>query len=341
MRTKHRMVLVSLLFIAFTTCSYAAHHNAIHVIVNGSQPLQGIPVAPWLAGDRANETGMSSGFVKASAPGLGYENPAGSGLPRVISKVKPAACPVASVCAAAPPKPCILPKRECGQWELSVQAYFARVRGKVSWPNHPTVDFNDDLGLDSHKTFFEYSARYQFRPRWAIIYSIMPIEMEANYVHPLFPGMAFKSKWENVYQRVGLLFEPIRTCSGAISIYNAWVFNEQKLTMHTGSHCQAYSTMKIDRTRNMVMSGIEIERCITTKCNGGSLSCDNRVGIAYLDGVFGLDVQTGLRYSIPLNCGRWGYAKGGYRLIDFKEDRIDYRIDTYLTGWFVELGLVF
>ncbi len=341
MRIKHRIVLFSLLFIAFITCSHAAHHNAIHVIVNGSQSFQSLLPTSSLADAATDNAGMPSGFVKASAPSFGNEALASAGMPRAISKVKAAACPVTSVCATAPPKPCILPKRECGQWELSVQAYFAKVKGKVSWPNHPTLDFNDDLALDSRKTFFEYSARYQFRPRWAIIYSIMPIEMEANYVHPLYPGMAFKSKWENVYQRVGLLFEPIRTCSGAISIYNAWVFNEQKLTMHSGSHCQAYSIMKIDRTRNMVMSGIEIERCITTKCNGGSLSCDNRVGIAYLDGMFGLDVQTGLRYSIPLNCGRWGYAKGGYRLIDFKEDRIDYRIDTYLTGWFVEFGLVF
>jgi len=321
----------------------AAGRSSIKVIINPEKTVGETPSAYWPANGNSSDPEFYPQVVQAAAP-AGYSPFSGvsfSTVPRPITKVKQPACSPALVCGPAPLKPCILPKRECGQWELSVQAFFARVRGKVSWPYHPTVDFNDDLGLDSHKAFFEYAARYQFRPRWAIIYSIMPIEMEANYIHPLFPGMVFKSKWETVYQRVGLLFEPIRTCSGAISIYNAWVFNPQQLTLHSGGHCRAYSTMKIDRTRNMVMSGIEIERCITTKCNGGSLSCDNRVGIAYLDGTFGLDVQTGLRYSVPLNCGRWGYAKGGYRLLDFKEDRVDYRIDTYLTGWFVELGLAF
>lgn len=341
MRIKHHMILLCLLFIAAISNGYATDQSFIHVVVNQNNVPPSINVDHRPRHDY-HATELFPRFLQASTVSgpLPYST-AFVSVPRTVSKVKPAVCSTAAVCTSPVTKPCILPKRECGQWELSVQAFFARVRGKVSWPNHPTLDFNDDLGLDSHKTFFEYSARYQFRPRWALIYSIMPIEVEANYVHPLFPGMAFKSKWESVYQRVGLLFEPIRTCSGAISIYSAWVFNEHKLTMYSGNHCAAYSTTKIDRTRNMVMSGIEIERCITTKCNGGSLSCDNRVGIAYLDGVFGLDVQTGLRYSIPLNCGRWGYAKGGYRLLDFKEDRVDYRIDTYLTGWFVELGLVF
>ncbi len=342
MRIKHHMLLLCLVFIALYNTAGASKNSFINVIVNQHSPHQE-PKLAYSSYESNSDPDLYPRLLKATALS-GYAHPYATstpGSPKTICKVKAPTCTPLGVCAPPIKKPCILPGRECGQWELAVQAFFARVRGRVSWPYHPTIDFNDDLGLDSHKTLFEYSARYQFRPRWAIIYSIMPIEMEANYINPRFPGMTFKSKWENIYQRVGLLFEPIKSCSGSIAIYNAWVFNEQKLTTHTGSHCVASRTTKIDRTRNMVMSGIEIQRCITTKCNGGSLSCDTRVGIAYLDGTFGLDVQTGLRYSIPMNCGRWGYARGGYRLLDFKEDRVDYRIDTYLDGWFVELGLVF
>ena len=39
-----------------------------------------------------------------------------------------------------------------------------------------------------------------------------------------------------------------------------------------------------------------------------------------------------MQFSVPMNSGRWGYAKGGYRFINFKEDRTDLRLDTYLEG---------
>ena len=75
---------------------------------------------------------------------------------------------------------------------------------------------------------------------------------------------------------------------------------------------------------------------------GGPCLCDNRVGLGYLDGTFALDLQVGLAGdSVPMNAGRWGYAKGGYRLINFTEDRSDLRLDTYLEGAFVEAGLIF
>ncbi len=76
-------------------------------------------------------------------------------------------------------------------------------------------------------------------------------------------------------------------------------------------------------------------------CNGATLSCDTKVGLGFLDGTFGLDVQTGLQFSVPMNSGRWGYAKGGYRLINFTEDRNDLRLDALFEGGFAELGMIF
>jgi hypothetical protein len=44
---------------------------------------------------------------------------------------------------------------------------------------------------------------------------------------------------------------------------------------------------------------------------------------------------------VPMNCGRWGFARGGYRLINFTENRNDLRLDIGLEGGFVEGGLIF
>ncbi|MEI8181639.1 MAG: hypothetical protein WCG29_02935 [Desulfomonile sp.] len=339
MRKNPFIVLVCLLFIA------------IHCSVGCAGPRGFIKITIDDNTVRTNTSGAISlqqpaniplSFKQASAPGFpGQPRPMASAFQKPIVKCKTPEHEVGPACVVDTGPPCILPHRNCGQWELSVQAFFARIGGKVSWPYHPVIDFNDDLGLDCHKTVFEYSARYQFRPRWSIIYSIMPIELEAHYRPPMFPGFMFTSKWQSVYQRLGLMYEPIRTCSGAISVYSSWVLNDTKLCMDNGSLCGPNTAISIQRTRNMVMSGIEFQKCIRTMCNGGSLSCDNRAGVAYLDGAPGIDVQTGLQYSVPLNCGRYGYAKGGYRLINFWEDRNDRKIETFLNGWFAEMGLVF
>jgi len=206
---------------------------------------------------------------------------------------------------------------------------------------HPDLDFNDGLGLPSHKWLMEYSVRHQFRPHWSCFYSIMPIEMDETFQHPSFPGIVLRTKWEHVYQRVGIMYQPIVTCNASVSIYGTWLFMDQKFRLNSGSHCPTRSTTTVDRTRHMIMSGIEFQKCIRTLCNGGTLSCDSKVGLGYLDGTFGLDVQAGFRFSVPMNCGRWGYARGGYRLIDFREDRTDLRMDHTLEGWFGELGLIF
>ncbi len=286
-------------------------------------------------------------YIQASAPpvALGASNYLRTSGPKQIRKCSGPVCEPAPVCAPTPP--CILPRRLCGQWEFGVQVFFARVKGAAKWPIygqaviHPSMDFNDPLGLPAHATLLEYSGAYQFRPNWSLFYSIMPIELEAHYTLDYFPGIVFKSKWQSVYQRVGLAYTAINTCNATVRVWGSWLFNENRLLMNSGSHCPQNRQVTLDRTRNMVMAGLDFQKCIRTMCNGSTLSCDNRVGIGFLDGTFGLDVQAGLRYSVPMNCGRWGYARGGYRLISFRENRSDLQLDTNLEGWFVEMGMIF
>jgi len=212
-----------------------------------------------------------------------------------------------------------------------------------------TISLDNDLGLDEHHVLWEYSGKCQFRPSWAFFYSIMPIHMDATHIaehtlyigHLVIPaGTSMKTNWDFVYQKVGLLYQPVFNCSSVVSIRAGWLFNDQKLTIGGGA-CPFNRCATVDRTRNMVFSGIEVERCIRTMCNGGTLSCDSLVDLGWLDNTFVVDVQAGLRYSVPLNCSRWGYAKGGYRYLNFDEDRNNLRWDTHLEGWFAEMGLIF
>ena len=110
---------------------------------------------------------------------------------------------------------------------------------------------------------------------------------------------------------MGIMYQPIVTCNASVSVFGAWLFMDQQFTLNAGSHCPMTGTTTVDRKRHMAMSGIEVQKCVRTLCNGGTLSCDTRVGMGYLDGTYGLDVQSGFRFSVPMNCGRWGYARGG------------------------------
>ncbi len=254
-----------------------------------------------------------------------------------------------------PPLPgCILPKRLPGQFELGTQVFWAKTRGVVRWPATvmgmatSDADPHSDLGLPIHNVFLEYSGKFQFRPTWAVFYSIMPIQLEGNATTPrtiyygglFYPaGSRVNTKWDFVYQKVALLYQPILTCNASLSIYAGWMFNDQKLSLKSGVCGGQCCTL--NRTRNTVVTGAELQKCIKTMCNGATLSCDSRADLTFVDDTFGYDVQAGLRFSVPMGANRWGYAKGGYRLLNLNEDRNDLRLDLSMEGGFVEGGLLF
>lgn len=252
------------------------------------------------------------------------------------------------------PKRCFLPTRRCGQFEAGVQVFFARVKGTIrsgeSVFGFPAsdVDFNDDFDIPAHQVFLEYSAEFQIRPTWGLFYSAMPIELEGSKIldRSIFYGQQFlpagtpvHMKWNFFYQKVGILYQPILTCNAAVSLFGGWVFNDQKVNVYSGV-CEGRCST-VTRTRNMATTGMDFQKCLTTLCNGSALSCDNQVWLSFLDGTFILDVQTGVRFSVPMGFNRWGYAEVGYRYLSFEENRNDLRMDTLLEGGFVEAGIIF
>lgn len=347
-------LLVCLVFIVLCSFAASANNNFIQVNIDpyGSSVIDDrlSGVDPYGA-DLPTPQGLLTNAVGSSPPELVQ---AGYGS-RPVTKVKsPALCPPGVNCAPAPDPVCILPKRLPRQWELSAQAFYARVRGTVQWPGvvgglySTQLDFNNDLGIPAHAWLWQFSAYYQLTPSWSVFYTIMPTKLSSVFTTTrsiafgslIIPaGTQFYSQWDNYYQTVGLQYAAINSCNARVSVFGAWFPNVQKVSLTTGV-CGG-TCCNMNRTRNMVLTGLEFQKCIDNKCNGGALSCDTRAGVAWLDGTWGFDVQAGLRYAVPMGNNRWGYAKGGYRIINLYEDRHDLQLDSSLNGAFAELGIVF
>ncbi len=281
--------------------------------------------------------------------------------PYGITKIKPVfALPY------GPGPVCILPAPLPGQWEIGAQVFFARVTGKVQWPRYSTTyygyagqsgddwlaaDFSDSLMLPKHAAVVELKARYQFRPNWAVRYSVIPFEMTGGgmpdfsrqFVFGNFQftsGLPIQTKWQHAYHRVGLVYDAVRTCSSKVSVFADWVHVDDRIDVNC-SPC-SFIQQTFSKNTDSSMVGLEYQRCLATTRNGATFSCDSKAGAIFLDDVEGWDVELGGRYSIPLNnATRWGYMKGGYRLVSLKKSQSDFLLKDSLEGGFMELGFVF
>jgi hypothetical protein len=277
-----------------------------------------------------------------------------------ICKVK---APMAACLPYMAAPPCILATPGPGQWELSAQVFFATIRGNVAWPRYSpyysyyyyTGDWGanmvDHLQLPRHEAIPQFGALYQFRPNWALHYSILFKEFTGggtpwdyfwfgNQYAFYGYGQSIQSKWQHSYQRLGLQYDALRTCSAKLSVFADWVHMDDRIDVGC-SYC-GYGTQTFSKSADAASVGVELRRCLKTMPNGGTLSCETKASAMFLDNVEGWDVEAGARYSIPLNAGgRWGYVKGGYRLIDFKKSQNDFAFKHALEGGFMEMGFIF
>lgn len=350
------MLLVCLVFLNVISVSYSyQNQDSINVVID---PVSDQTMPPGYA-QLGSRYQVSDYEQPVAVPAVGHRAPIRAFQPSIgytgpISKVKPPVCPPFVACGPKPDPPCILPKRMPRQWEFSAQAFWPRLSGTLRWPAMVNglpateMDMTDDLGLPKHPVLGDYSAYYQLNWNWSIFYAIMPIHLSGDTIATrnlnfgvwnIAQGSPVRTKWDFIYQRVGLMYNAINTCNATLSIYTGWLFNDQKIT-GCSDICGGIQ-MPVSRTRNMVISGLELKKCIRTLCNGGTLSCDTKAGIGYLDNTLVLDIQPGLRFSVPLNCGRWGFVRGGYRLLNFYENRTDLKMDVNMEGGFAEAGLIF
>jgi hypothetical protein len=330
--------------------------------------------APWAAGPddsleilrKPNQTSViaapavpkakSRPIAKVKVPEASY--PCAPPIPGGISNIKPA------IFRQEAPPPCNLPAPRMGQWEMSVAVIFANMNGYIGWPRYSNyywgwwgntenrTDLNGDLQLPIYAAWPQFTASYHFRPNWAIRYSGLWNQLNGggspnNYIlfgqnwgGGYFYGQNIQTSLQHAYHRVGLVYDAIRTDRAKVVIFTDWVHTDSKITV--GSSYYYYGGSPTwSNSVNAAMAGLEFQRCIRTAPNGGTLSWDCKAGGIFLDDTVGGDLEAGARYSIPLNCGRLGYVKAGYRLVDLKKTQNDFVFKNTLAGGFMEGGFIF
>ena len=245
---------------------------------------------------------------------------------------------------------------------MRTQAIFARTKGYIAWPRWNTfntgnnnnsenrVDFNDGLKLPAHDTLISFTARYQFRRNWGVRYQIMGKDFNGGGTpdeqFQFGPGNTninynqdVTSNWIHTYNRAELIYDALKNCSSVVSVFAGWMHADDKISLSCRNCGSQQSTFS--RSTDSMIAGLEVQRCIKTAFNGGTLSFDHKGGVIFLDDVEGYDLETSLRYSIPLNCGRAGFFRGGYRFTQMKKGTMEYYLEHAIEGGFVEGGFIF
>lgn len=349
LRIKPSTPLVCLVVLMVTTLSATAMaekpDESLDILINAQQSTP------------APETYSAKPKFSVTPAGQGPRAPRSYSprAPRPIVKVKPPAyCPPGRYGI-----PCILPAPRYRQWEMSMQVLFARTRGSIEWPRRNNnsfyyynqgdeADLNGDLKLPEHEALVTFSARYQFRPTWGIRYVLMSEELsgsgqsERNFyfgTRQISSNEDLNPQWNHIYQRVELVYDAIRSCKGALSVFGGWVHVDDKITVNC-SFCGNYTT-EFSQHGDLAIAGVEFQRCLKTAPNGGTFSSHCKAAFMFMDDSEGWDLEAALKYSIPVNCGRWGYVKSGYRFIDLKKSNNQYVFDHAMEGGFLEFGFVF
>ncbi len=339
--------LVILLSILFTNASWAAGPDeSMEMLLKPSQqsgtPAPAVPKAKF----RSAHKRMASAGPVWYPPGT-----------KEIVKVKP----FAAWSAYPVYYDCILPQPRVGQWDISGGVLFARIRGNVAWPRYSWwnlgiggwdqgADLKDSLMLPGSLAVPTFSARYQFRPNWALRYSMLGFQANGGgWPQNMFAfgpwyqsfgfGTSIQSQWQHLYQRLGMSYDALKSCRSVVTVFTEWVHVDDRITAGCNT-CGLYSAI-FSRGTDAAIVGLEWQKCIKASFNGGTLSWDCKAGAIFLDNVEGWDVQAGARYSIPLNCGRSGYLKGGYRLVDLKKSQDDFMLKDALEGGYMEFGFIF
>lgn len=293
------------------------------------------------------------------APAIPHYKAISKVKPRPIMKVRPLRGEWMRTSSARLGRvPCCLPKPKTRGWEMSGEVIFARTKGKIrfnrgqywgGWYGNrsPDLDLNSNLGLPDHNPVASMAVAYRFRPNWSVRYSLMPMELTGSggeLLNQAYYGQGLGVKWQRLYHRVGLAYDPVRTYRARISIFGDYVRVDEKISGIRGAcaTCPIGAGDTYDHSLNMGMAGLEFERCLKATRWGKYLSCECRAGIAFLDKAFGSDIATGLKCTIPMGKGRWGYVGGGYRFVTFKKGYSDVeQIDTAIEGGYLKMGIIF
>ncbi len=260
----------------------------------------------------------------------------------------------------------VLPAPPVGRWEVSAGVLFASLRGKIAWPRYAwagayagygtgtnAADFTDGLQLPGHLAVPTWSIKYAFRQNWAVRYSGLAFDAngggqptayfvfgpsQQNYGSYGY-GTSIQAEYQHAYHRVGLLYDAVKNYRSTVGVFADWVHAEDKITVISSTFSGQNSVFS--KGTDAAIAGLEFQRLMKTTSNGAILSCDFKAGGIFLDDVEGWDAQAGAQYAIPLNSGRSGYVKAGYRLAQLKKAQNDFLLKDALEGGFMEFGFIF
>ncbi len=254
------------------------------------------------------------------------------------------------------PVECSLPAARAKGWEADAEVIFARIKGKIrfsnsnwgwgAWGYSLDQDLNGDWGIPDHGAVGSFSLSYKFRPKWSLRYSIMPMELNGSGGSGQYYGYGYgqgtQVKWQRLYQRAGLVYDPILTYRARVGVFADYVRLDDKLSFGGAVWSGWGSGITFDHQLNMAMAGLEFDRCLKTVRFSETLSLECRAGVAFLDEAVGSDIMTGLKYTIPMGNGRWGSLGGGYRYVNFKKGYNDFKqIDTSVEGGYLKMAFMF
>ncbi len=260
----------------------------------------------------------------------------------------------------------VLPTPPVGRWEVSGGVLFARLRGEIAWPRYAwagayagygtgtnAADFTDGLQLPGHLAVPTWSIKYVFHRNWAVRYSGLGFDAngggqptayfifgpsQQNYGAYGY-GTSIQTEYQHAYHRVGLLYDAVKNYRSSVRVFADWVHTEDKITVISSTFSGQNSVFS--KGTDAAIAGLELQRLMKTALNGAILSCDFKAGGIFLDDVEGWDAQAGAQYAIPLNSGRSGYVKAGYRLAQLKKAQNDFLLKDALEGGFMEFGFIF
>jgi hypothetical protein len=244
-----------------------------------------------------------------------------------------------------------LPRPGPKQFQLNAKLWYAKFDAStILWGTNlaggpgTELDLQRNLDLSKYRYIPEYEARCQIRCNWALRFSFMPIMYRDNTVptgpfffgNAIYPaGLPILTTWDRFIYRWDLIYDWFQAPHAVSSIFAGYSLYDDKLSVSNVVTNRARS-----RGFGLAFAGGSIDRVIrNVGCGTASMHC--KASVQFLEGYFGWDGYAAGRFSVPLDCGRFGYIEAGWRWIVLERTQPTDKDKTSLDGLIGAVGLVF
>lgn len=240
-------------------------------------------------------------------------------------------------------------------WVVAYDTYFARVKGKVRFvrnmqsfaASQDELDLNSDLAIPDNHVMKMFMVAFNFRPRWSIQYSFMPVmtsssgDVSRTFVfgnRSFSQGQQINVKWERFIHRVSLAYSPMAGQRSGVVLKGGYMQMDHALALsQTGT-----GGSKMAAVMHLALMGVEFRRLLKVSRHGARTFFVCKAGTAFGYDTTSAEFEASLRYVIPLGAKRRGFLAGGYRYRTARMKPTEFRmLDLSSEGGFLQLGLRF